>query len=97
MKTQKEIERIAESKYKYSGDVYIAEIVQTKRVHFTKGYAQCQKDMAEKKYTEEDIRKAISESQRSWVCFPNHNSFEDAQVEFMYNADEIIELLNKQE
>ena len=59
MKTQKEIERIAESKYKYSGDVYIAEIVQTKRVHFTKGYAQCQKDMADKKYTEKDIRKAI--------------------------------------
>jgi phage pi2 protein 07 len=47
----------------------------------------------DKKYTEEDLRKAISEAQRSWVVFPNHNSFEDAQVEFMYNAEEIIDLL----
>jgi hypothetical protein len=46
-----------------------------------------------KKYTEEDIKKAILEAQRSWVVFPNHNSFEDAQVEFMYNAEEIIDLL----
>jgi hypothetical protein len=50
--------------------------------------------IADKKYTEEDLRKAISEAQRSWVVFPNHNSFEDAEVEFMYNADEIIDLLN---
>ena len=47
-----------------------------------------------KKYTEEEIKKAILEAQRSWVVFPNHNSFEDAQVEFMYNAEEIIDLLN---
>ena len=46
MKTKEEIEQLAESKYKYSGDVYIAEIVQTKRVHFTKGYTQCQEDMS---------------------------------------------------
>ena len=57
MKTEEEIERIAESKYKYSGNVYIAEIVQTKRVHFTKGYTQCQEDMVDKKYTEEDMLK----------------------------------------
>ncbi len=43
-----------------------------------------------KKYTEEEIKKAILEAQRSWVVFPN----EDAQVEFMYNAEEIIDLLN---
>ena len=60
---------------------------------YVMGYNKCQEDMADKKYTEEDLRKAISEAQRSWVVFPNHNSFEDAQVEFMYNAEEIIDLL----
>jgi len=45
MKTFEEIEQLAEQKYKYSGDVYMAELVQTKRVHFTKGYTQCQEDV----------------------------------------------------
>lgn len=59
MKSKEEIKQLAEQKYKYSGDVYMAELVQTKRVHFTKGYLQCQENMAEKKYTEEDLRKAL--------------------------------------
>jgi hypothetical protein len=33
----------------------MAELVQTKRVHFTEGYLQCQEDMVDKKYTEEDM------------------------------------------
>jgi hypothetical protein len=32
----------------------------TYTVAYKKGYTQCQKDMAKKKYTEEDIRKAIT-------------------------------------
>jgi hypothetical protein len=85
MKTQKEIERIAESKYKYSGDVYIAEIVQTKRVHFTKGYAQCQKDMADKKYTEEDLH-TILRLRKEWYSHTDKNVVRD-----------FIQSLNKQD
>ena len=83
MKTQEEIEKIAESKYKYSGDVYIAEIVQTKRVHFTKGYAQCQEDVADMKYTEEDMRQSFM----AGVDCENRNG---------KNFNQFIDSLNKQ-
>ena len=59
MKTQEEIEQLAESKYKYSGNVHMAELVQTKRVHFTKGYTQCQKDNA-KRYTKKELENAFN-------------------------------------
>jgi hypothetical protein len=64
---------------------------------FIDGYTQCQEDNKEKKYTEEDLRKAISEAQKKWIGFPIHNSLEDAEVNFVYNADEIINSLNKQD
>jgi hypothetical protein len=52
MKTQEEIEKLAElylfwGKQPYNEDAYVI------------GYTQCQEDMAEKKYTEEDIKKAF--------------------------------------
>jgi hypothetical protein len=89
MKTAKEIEKLA-------FDTILSE---QGKLGFVVGYNCCQKDISkefyDKQYTEDDIRKAILEAQRSWVVFPNHNSFEDAQVEFMYNAEEIIDSLNK--
>ena len=109
MKTKEEIEQLAESEMlefkkamsKIGFGTYQEPFLKVIKEWYVDGYTQCQKDMADKKYTEEDLRKAISEAQRSWVVFPNHNSFEDAQVEFMYNAEEIIDLfinsLNKQD
>jgi hypothetical protein len=68
MKIQEEIEQLAESEYReypnnpldepawhYNKDIHCNK----KRKAFIKGYTQCQEEMADKKYTEEDIRKAI--------------------------------------
>lgn len=66
MKTKEEVEQLAESIYKeypnnpldkpewhYNKDVNC----HRKRKAFVKGYTQCQEDMANKKYTEEDMLK----------------------------------------
>jgi hypothetical protein len=60
--------------------------------YFTKGYTQCQEDMADKKYKEEDIRNAIREGRNS-VHFENDGSWwEDKTVE-----EDFIKSLNKQD
>jgi len=51
MKTQQEIEQLAKEKCTTKHNGYFG---------FIQGYTQCQEDMADKKYTEEDIRKAIN-------------------------------------
>ena len=51
MKTQEEIEELSEQ---YFPDPYIC----TGKEGFIEGYTQCQKDMADKKYTEDDIKEA---------------------------------------
>ena len=57
MKTQEEIEYLAEKLYPISRNP--KQIIEGfERVAFKKGYMQCQQDM-DKKYTEEDLRKAI--------------------------------------
>ena len=68
MKSKEEIEKLAEKEYReypnnpldkpewhYNKDVNCHK----KRKAFIKGYIQCQKDIADKKYTEEDIRQAF--------------------------------------
>jgi len=53
-------------------------------------YNKCQEDMTEKKYTEEDIRKAIREGRNS-IHFENDGSWwEDETVE-----EDFIKSLNK--
>ena len=47
MKTQEEIEQLAEKHY--------TQITLSQRTAFKLGYTQCQEDMADKKYTEEDM------------------------------------------
>lgn len=51
MKTQEEIEKLAAIEYWNSN---------TESRSYIKGYTQCQEDMADKKYTEEDLREAIN-------------------------------------
>ena len=50
MKTKEEIEQLAEKHY--------TQITLSQRTAFKLGYTQCQKDMADKKYTEDDIKEA---------------------------------------
>ena len=61
MKTQEEIEQLAKEeieRYRQSS----SSIDNTREIQrfngFIKGYQKCQEDMADKKYTEADIRKA---------------------------------------
>jgi len=76
MKTKEEIEQLADStinKEGYTTDDFI--------IGFEQGYTQCQEDMADKKYTEEDIRNAIREGRNS-IHFENDGSWwEDKAVE----------------
>lgn len=69
MKTQEEIEKLAESIYReypsnpldksdqhYNKDVNC----HRKRKSFVKGYTQCQEDLSDKKYTLNDMKKACA-------------------------------------
>ena len=65
MKTQEEIEQLAEQLYPkpFNPD----SILQLKgyREAYTKGYTQCQEDMANKKYTEEDVINIVNKSRET--------------------------------
>ena len=52
MKSKEEIEQLLT-------DMYGSSISTIGKELFVKGYTQCQEDMAEKKYTEDDIRNAF--------------------------------------
>ena len=68
MKTKEEIEQLAAREYWNSN---------TESRSFIKGYTQCQEDMADKKYTEEDVidlfkkfgveNRNIPEDESSWI------------------------------
>jgi hypothetical protein len=58
-------------------------------VSYNIAYTQCQEDMADKKYTEEDLRKAFNSGVSSgWNAQENKEAI---------NADEYIQSLNKQD
>tara|TARA_B110000503_G_scaffold135544_1_gene216333 strand:- start:42 stop:254 length:213 start_codon:yes stop_codon:yes gene_type:complete len=55
MKTQEEIENLASEKI----------LSEQGQVGFTLGYNECQQDMADKKYTEEDIINIVNKSRET--------------------------------
>ena len=59
---------------------------------FIKGYTQCQEDMADKKYTEEDIRKVIDETIKA-CNISQKESYGDLEID----TDKIINSLNKKD
>ena len=87
MKTQEEIEQLAKIivPTPMEGTSYI-----NVRNGFIQGYTQCQEDNKDKKYTERQLREAISESWNS--CEDNENGETFTQV-----FDRIINSLNKQD
>ena len=89
MKTQKEIETMA------NDFVSLAFNRQDLYDGFINGYFQCQQDMAEKKYTEEDVIKAI-EMAREGIRVTRISEWE-TEKEFDYNDYQIINSLNKQD
>jgi hypothetical protein len=92
MKTKEEVEKLA-SKY---ADGYSSDEAHASYIAFIDGYTQCQEDMADKKYTEEDIKKAIelareTESVRRGALSEDWDDIEK------YDEMDIIYLLNKQD
>ena len=63
MKTKEEIEQLAESQYGTEiGSIRGSnpyDLEADRKNGYIKGYQKCQEDMADKKYTEEDLRKAF--------------------------------------
>jgi len=87
MKTKEEIEKLAEKHY--------TQITLSERTAFKLGYTQCQEDMADKKYTEEDIREAIDMARMlSHVACLEEG---EHRLKYSNTEDEIINSLNKQD
>ena len=86
MKTQEEIEKLAEKEM----------MGMEGRFGFEAGYEKCQEDMADKKYTEKDIKKAIElarETERVTLG-EEREAWDDIEK---YDEMDIIYLLNKQD
>jgi len=83
MKTKEQIEQLAE---RYA-DGYSTEEAHASYIAFQDGYTQCQNDMADKKYTEEDMLKAF-EKGALYGTTQNGNT---------HYFDEVINSLNKQD
>ena len=82
MKTQEEIEQLAEQywdKQPYNEDAYVI------------GYTQCQEDMADKKYTELQLRFFANELIKG-IEEKNKQGYEDIKVDY----ESLILSLNKQ-
>ena len=99
MKTKEEIEQLAEKFYNKSTsnfEIYLFHI------GFIDGYTQCQEDMANKKYTEEDIKKAYNEGYRDAEAHSIEFPYKDGNVDNrdiseFNNAEYYINSLNKQD
>lgn len=100
MKTKEEIEQLAKQLCNIPIDLVIDEEERyyknlEKYDGIIQGYTQCQEDMADKKYTEEDIKKAIelareTESVRRGALSEDWDDIEK------YDEMDIIYLLNNQ-
>jgi ribosomal protein L20 len=84
MKTKEQIEQLAE---RYA-DGYSTEEAHASYIAFQDGYTQCQEDMADKKYTEEDMREC-------WRACLNFNK--PAGLDSGINYSDFINSLNKQD
>ena len=100
MKTPEEIKKLAEQ----YADHYIVDKAFIKDM-FIEVYTQCQEDMADKKYTKEDLRKAIEKARDIFDgkdCFTAEDVSGCTEVctynwKFQFSEDDIINSLNKQD
>ena len=64
MKTKEEIEQLAKEYSENGKEAGLSNRKYTlEKIAYNQGYTQCQKDMADKKYTEEDLINAFNEGQ----------------------------------
>jgi hypothetical protein len=104
MKTKEEIEQLAEL-YVWGG-IYLSEQEkQQTEIAYMTGYTQCQEDNKNKKYTEEDMLKAIEKARDIFDgkdCFTAEDVSGCTEVctydwKFQFSEDDIINSLNKQD
>lgn len=98
MKSKEEIEKSANEFSKDYIKTTSNSILQSTfklEVGYIKGYTQCQEDMADKKYTEEDIREAIDMAR----MLSHVSCLEDGEHRLKYSntEEDIINSLNKQD
>jgi len=108
MKTREEIEKLAFLEYpRLINDPYnpMEDDNTYERQIWIDAYTQCQEDMADKKYTEEDMLKAIEKARDIFDgkdCFTAEDVSGCTEVctynwKFQFSEDDIIESLNKQD
>lgn len=88
MKSREEIEQLANEyakQFDYAED-------SSPFLDYIEGYTQCQEDMTDKKYTEEDIRKVIDETLKA-CNIAQKESYGDLEID----TNKIINSLNKQD
>ena len=73
MKTRQEIEQLAQEEYK---DNLHNPFFTAAPMGYIKGYTQCQEDMADKKYTEEDLH-TILRLRKEWYSHTDKNVVRD--------------------
>jgi hypothetical protein len=73
MKTRQEIEQLAQEEYK---DNLHNPFFTAAPMGYIKGYIQCQEDMADKKYTEEDLH-TILRLRKEWYSHTDKNVVRD--------------------
>ena len=73
MKTREEIEQLAKEEYK---DNLHNPFFTAAPMGYIKGYTQCQEDMADKKYTEEDLH-TILRLRKEWYSHTDKNVVRD--------------------
>jgi len=86
MKTKKEIKKLSKKywdKQPYNEDAYF------------EGYNQCQKDITDKKYTEQDLNKAINLARKTIVNKWGAN--DEESIDFVHSNTKIMQSLNKQD
>ena len=89
MKTKEEIDDLY---YKYWDDFNDKYDDNLHYYSFVEGYNQCQEDMADKKYTEEDLKKAFKFYAYAHISQQPH-SYEKLEQDYL----QFINSLNKQE
>jgi len=95
MKTKEEIEQLARNvHFDMHTEGLNADGCFNQYQGFIKGYTQCQEDMADKKYTEEDVRNAIELARETESIRRGALSGDWDDVE-KYDEMDIIYLLNK--
>jgi hypothetical protein len=77
MKTKEEIEQLSEQRFPTDNSDRFKNVdFSSLKIGFFEGYTQCQKDMAEKKYTEEDLH-TILRLRKEWYSHTDKNVVRD--------------------